>query len=183
MTNTELLTEPELTPILEAYFDTEKAFKKASSDCRAVYLSLGRNYQSEPEAELTADIAAFEQTAEQNLVVAELGRHLLDFVKMGVDEMAGEYITARYRYQHQQREIANRPYLEWQTAYNARLAEIDSQIRGAKIRRGKLWGKVEKGLITVAQNDILWQTLSAEIDALEARREIVAADKFESVAA
>lgn len=183
MTTTELLTEPELTPIIEAYFETDADFKKAANALRSVYLNLGRSYDGDRDAELAADIAAFEQAAADNLAAAELGRRLADFHAAGVYRLAVEFSRAQYRYHEQQRDIADAPRRAWAAAYNARLAEIDKQIKGAKIRRGKAWGRWSKNEIDFATANALAAVIDGEIEALQARREIAAAERFESVAA
>jgi hypothetical protein len=184
MNTTELLTEPELTPILEAYFETRDAQNKALDAC-SWSMSLNRSWSYDHKlAETIAENV--EKMTNRTAQLAEaliLASRFADFVALGIDELENEYTTARYRYQQQQRDIADAPRRAWAMAYNARLAEIDSQIRGAKIRRGKLWTKLNAGKINGEQHGAMYKAISAEIDELEARREIAAADKFESVVA
>jgi hypothetical protein len=184
MNTTELLQKPELTPILSAYFDTRDAANKALDAC-SWSMSLERSYSYDPE--LAATIADnISRMKERTALIAEaliLAERFADFVALNVDETAAEYTSELYRYRQQQHDIADAPRRAWAAAYNARLAEIDKQIKGAKIRRGRAWSKWGKGLIDYATANTIAAAIDGEIEALEARREIAAADKFESVAA
>jgi hypothetical protein len=184
MNTTELLQEPELTPILSAYFDTRNAANKALDAC-SWSLSLERSHSYDPE--LAATIADnILRMKERTALIAEaliLSERFADFVALNVDETAAEYTSELYRYRQQQHDIADAPRRAWAAAYNARLAEIDKQIKGAKIRRGKAWGRWSKNEIDFATANALAAVIDGEIEALEARREIAAAERFESVAA
>jgi hypothetical protein len=187
MTNTELLQEPELTPILSAYFETKQAYETAVNAC-GWSMTLESYYRS-PRTEtdfaerIAENTARLTERAEQIALALELGQRFGDFVALGVEHEATTFEIALYRYQEQQRDIADAPRRAWAAAYNARLAEIDKQIKGAKIRRGRAWSKWGKGLIDYATANTIAAAIDGEIEALEARREIAAADKFESVAA
>ena len=186
MNTTELLTEPELTPALEAFFETQTAYQKAINVC-SWSMSLESFYSTWYNDNAAEKIAQNWEKLNNRAAEIEtaviLGTRLGDFVNAGFDILAHEYSTARYRWQEQQRDIAEAPYRAWAMAYNARLAEIDTQLRGAKIRRGKLWTKLNAGKINSEQHGAMYRAISAEIDELEARREIAAAETFESVAA
>jgi hypothetical protein len=148
-------------------------------------MSLNRSwfYDHELAETIANNIAKMTERREQLAEALILASRFADFVALGIDELENEYTTARYRFQQQQRDIADAPRRAWSMAYNARLAEIDSQIRGAKIRRGKLWTKLNAGKINSEQHGAMYHAISAEIEELETRREVAAADSFESVAA
>lgn len=181
MTTTELLTKPELTPIVEAYIETRDAQNKALDAC-SWSMSLNRSWSYDHKlAETIAE--NIEKMTKRTAELAEaiiLVNRFADFIALGIDEVEAEYVSALYRYQQQQRDIADAPRRAWATAYNARLAEIDSQIRGAKIRKGKVWSKWSKNKIDFATANALVAVIVGEIEALEARRKIAAAETFES---
>jgi len=68
-------------------------------------------------------------------------------------------------------------------AYNARLAEIDKQIKGAKSRRSRTWTKWRKNAMPYDTALMLVSVIDLEIAEIEKRRELLAAETFESVAA
>jgi hypothetical protein len=184
MTNTELLTEPELTPILEAYFETRDAQNKALDACSwSMSLNRSWSYDHELAETIANNIAKMTERREQLAEALILASRFADFVALGIDELENEYTTARYRFQQQQRDIADAPRRAWAMAYNARLAEIDRQIKGAKIRRGRAWSKWGKGQMDFATANTIATAIDGEVEALLARREIAAAETFESVAA
>lgn len=184
MDTTELLTEPELTPILEAYFETRDAQNKALDAC-SWSMSLNRSWSYEhKQAEITAtNIEKMSERIEQLGEALILTSRFADFVALGVDELAADYDGALWRYRQQQRDIADAPRKAWAMAYNARLAEIDKQIKSAKIRKSRTWSKWRKDGISYEQANIIISAIESEIDHLEKRREIIAAETFESVAA
>jgi hypothetical protein len=184
MTNTELLTEPELTPIVEAYIETREAQNKALDAC-SWSMSLNRSWSYDHKLAETA-AENIEKMTKRTAELAEaiiLVNRFADFIALGIDEVEAEYMSALYRYQQQQRDIADAPRRAWAMEYNARLAEIDSQIKGAKIRRGKLWTKLNASKINGEQYGAMYKAISAEIEELEARREVASAERFESVVA
>jgi hypothetical protein len=184
MNTTELLTEPELTPILEAYFETRDAQNKALDAC-SWSMSLNRSWSYEHnQAEITAtNIEKMTERIEQLGEALILTSRFADFVALNVDELAADYDGALWRYRQQQRDIADAPRRAWAMAYNARLSELDKQIKGAKIRRGKIWSKWRKNEIDYQTALTLANALDLEIVALGVRREQVARETFESVAA
>jgi hypothetical protein len=187
MTNTELLTEPELTPILEAYFETKRAYEIALDGC-GWSMSLESYYRSpRTETDFAERIAVnthrLTERAEKIALALELGQRFGDFVAMGIEIEATSFEIALYRYQEQQRDIADAPRRAWSMAYNARLAEIDKQIKSAKIRRGKTWSKWRKNAMPYETALMLVSVIDLEIAEIEKRREIIAAETFESVAA
>lgn len=186
MTTTELLTKPELTPALEAFFETQKDYSQALGACgwSMSFESFYSTWHNDNAAEkIKTNWEKLNERAIQIEQAVILGCRLEDFVNAGFDILGAEYTTALYRYQEQQRDIADAPRRAWAAAYNARLAEIDKQLKGAKIRRGKLWTQLNAGKINSEQHGAMWHAISGEIEALEARREIAAAERFESVAA
>jgi hypothetical protein len=186
MNTTELLTEPELTPALEAFFETQTAYQKAINVC-SWSMSLESFYSTWYNDNAAEKIAQNWEKLNNRAAEIEtaviLGTRLEDFVNAGFDVLAHEYSTARYRWQEQQRDIAEAPYRAWAMAYNARLSELDKQIKGAKIRRGKVWSKWRKDEIDYQTALTLSNALDLEIVAMGVRREQVAAEKFESVVA
>jgi hypothetical protein len=184
MTNTELLTEPELTPILEAYFETRDAQNKALDAC-SWSMSLNRSWSYEyKQAEITAtNIEKMTERIQQLGEALILTSRFADFVALGIDELAADYDGALWAYRQQQRDIADAPRRAWAMAYNARLAEIDKQIKSAKIRKSRTWSKWRKDSLSYEQANIITSAIEAEIDHLEKRREIAAAETFESVPA
>jgi multidrug resistance efflux pump len=184
MTNTELLQEPELTPILEAYFETRDAQNKALDAC-SWSMSLDRSWSYDiHQAETTADnIAKMTKRREQLAEALILVSRFADFVALGIDEVAADYDRASWDYRQQQRDIADAPRRAWAMAYNARLAEIDKQIKSAKIRKSRTWSKWRKDGISYEQANIITSAIELEIDHLEKRRDVAAAETFESVAA
>jgi hypothetical protein len=184
MTNTELLTEPELTPILEAYFETRDAQNKALDAC-SWSMSLNRSWSYDHKlAETTAEnIAKMTERREQLAEALILASRFADFVALGLDELAADYEGALWAYRQQQRDIADAPRMAWAMAYNARLSELDKQIKGAKIRRGKVWSKWRKDEIDYQTALTLSNALDLEIVAMGVRREQVATETFDSVVA
>lgn len=187
MTTTELLTEPQLTPILSAYFETKRDYETAVNAC-GWSMTLESYYRS-PKTEsdfaerIATNAARLTERAEQIALAIELGQRFADFVALGIEHEATTFEIALYRYQEQQRYIADAPRRAWAMAYNARLAEIDTQIKGAKIRKGKAWRRWSKNEIDFATANALAAAIDGEIEALQARREIAAAERFEGQAA
>jgi hypothetical protein len=187
MTNTELLQEPELTPILSAYFETKQAYETAVNSC-GWSMTLESYYRS-PRTEtdfaerIAENSARLTERAEQIALALELGQRFGDFVALGIEHEATTFEIALYRYQEQQRDIAEAPRRAWAMAYNARLAEIDKQIKSAKIRKSRTWSKWRKDGISYEQANIITSAIELEIDHLEKRRDVAAAETFESVAA
>lgn len=187
MTTTELLTEPELTPILSAYFETKQAYETAVDAC-GWSMTLESYYRS-PRTEtdfaerIATNAARLTERADQIALAVELGQRFADFVALGIEHEATTFEIALYRYQEQQRYIADAPRRAWAMGYNARLAEIDKQIKGAKIRKGRTWSKWRKNEATYQEVLMLVSVIDAEIAEIEKRREIAAAEKFESVVA
>lgn len=183
MNTTELLTKPELTPALEAFFETQKAYQQALGAC-GWSLSLESFYSTwhndNAAEKIQTNWEKLNDRAGQIEQAIILGCRLEDFVNAGFDILAADYSQAQYRYQQQQRDIAEAPRRAWATAYNARLAEIDKQLKGAKIRRGKLWTQLNAGKINSEQHGAMWHAISGEIEALEQRREVASAETFES---
>ena len=187
MTKTELLQEPELTPILSAYFETKRDYETAVNAC-GWSMTLESYYRS-PRTEtdfaerIAENTARLTERAEQIALALELGQRFGDFVALGIEHEATTFEIALYRYQEQQRDIADAPRRAWAAAYNARLAEIDKQIKSAKIRASRTWSKWRKNQMEYAQACVITNAIGVEIDHLEKRREIAAAETFESVAA
>lgn len=186
MNTTELLTEPELTPALEAFFETQTAYQKAinvvgwSLSLESFYSTW---YNENAAEKLEKNWQALNDRGNAIAEAIALGAMLEDFVRAGFDELAYEYSAAKYRYNEQQHQIANAPLRAWAMAHNARLSELDKQIKGAKIRRGKIWSKWRKNEIDYQTALTLSNALDLEIVALGVRREQVARETFESVAA
>lgn len=183
----QLLTEPELTPIVEAFLETQRDYQKAL-DPIGWSISLEKFYgqpgtETEYAERLGENIERLAERAEQISYALEIGNRFGDFLKMGIDLVAYEYNRELWKYRQQQRDIAEAPLRAWVAAYNARLSAIDSQIKGLKIRRGKLWSKFQNSPMTLAEYDAAYAAISAEIAALEQRREIAAAERFEEQAA
>jgi hypothetical protein len=184
MNTTELLTEPELIPILEAYFETRDAQNKALDACSwSMSLNRSWSYDHKLAETIAENIAKMTERREQLAEALILAERFADFAAAKVDELAADYETALWRYRNQQQDIANAPLRAWKMAYNARLSELDKQIKGAKIRRGKIWSKWRKDEIDYQTALTLSNALDLEIVALGVRREQVAAETFESVAA
>jgi hypothetical protein len=186
MNETELLTEPELTPIVEAYLATKQAYEIALNKT-GWSISLD-TYFGAPRTEtdfterVETNTARLTERAEQIAQALEIGSHFADFLAIGIDLVANDYQIKLWAYNRQQQEIAEAPLREWRTAYNARLAEIDKQIKGAKIRQGKAYGLWRKNAISYAEANARANAIEIEINALITRREIVAAERFEQVA-
>lgn len=184
MTNTELLAEPELTPILSAYFETKRDYETAVDSC-GWSMTLESYYRS-PKTEsdfaerIATNAARLTERADQIALAIELGERFADFVALGIEHEATTFEIALYRYQEQQRDIADAPRRAWAMGYNARLAEIDKQIKSAKIRKSRTWTKWRKDGISYEQANIITSAIEIEIDHLEKRREVAAAETFES---
>jgi hypothetical protein len=186
MNNTELLTKPELAPIVEAYFDTKRDYETAVYAC-GWSMSLD-TYYSQPKTEsdflerAEKNKAALTNRAYEITTALLFGERFADFLKMGIDLVAAEYSRELWRYNYQQEQIADAPRRAWATTHNARLAEIDRQIKSAKIRRGKTWGKWRKNEASYEEVSLLVSVIDEEIAEIEKRREVVAAERFEQVA-
>ena len=185
MTTTELLTEPELTPILSAYFETKQAYETAVDVC-GWSMTLESYYRS-PRTEtdfaerIATNAARLTERADQIALAVELGQRFADFVALGIEHEATTFEIALYRYQEQQRDIADAPRRAWAMAYNARLAEIDRQIKSAKSSRTRTWSKWRKNAMPYGTAVMLVSVIDLEIAEMLKRREIIAAEKFESV--
>jgi hypothetical protein len=186
MNTTELLTEPELTPALEAFFETQTAYQKAINVC-SWSMSLESFYSTwytdNAAEKLEKNWEALNNRGNAIAEAIALGAMLEDFVNAGFDELAAEYSTAKYRYNEQQRDIAEAPRRAWAMTYNARLSELDKQIKSAKIRRGKIWSKWRKDEMPYQTAIMLASVIDIEIAEIEKRREIASAETFESVTA
>ena len=180
---TELLTEPELTPIVEAYLAIKEEYERALNAC-------GWSMSLERFGWFRADDSWLElvesnrknltERAEKIALALSLGERFADFLGVGADLLAHEYEQALWAYRQQQRDIADAPRRAWAMGYNARLAEIDKQIKSAKIRKSRTWSKWRKDGISYEQANIITSAIEIEIDHLEKRREVAAAETFES---
>lgn len=183
MTTTELLTKPELTPALEAFFETQKAYQQVLNAC-GWSLSLESFYSAwhndNAAEKIQTNWEKLNDRAGQIEQAIILGCRLEDFVNAGFDILAAEYQTALYRYQEQQRDIAEAPRRAWAAAYNYRLAQIDKQIKGAKSRRSRTWTKWRKNEIDYQTALAISNTIDEEILSFGLLRIEVAEQKFES---
>lgn len=186
MTTTELLTEPELTPIVEAYLATKEEYEQALSFC-GWSMSLERfgwfRGDDSWQELVENNRKNLTERAEKIALALSLGERFADFLNTGAPLLANEYEQAEWAYRQQQRDIADAPRRAWAMGYNARLAEIDKQIKGAKIRKSRAWSKWRKNEATYQEVLMLVSVIDAEIAEIEKRREIAAAEKFESVVA
>jgi hypothetical protein len=186
MTNTELLTEPELPPIVEAYLTTKRDYELSLNTCGwSMSLESFGWYKGQEDLleKVESNRNNLAERAKKIALALSLGEHFTDFLNLGVDLLAYEYEQADWAYRRQQQEIADAPRRAWAMAYNARLAEIDKQIKGAKSRRSRTWTKWRKNAMPYNTALMLVSVIDLEIAEIEKRRELLAAETFESVAA
>ena len=184
MNETELLTEPELTPIVEAYLATKEEYERALNFCGwSMSLESFGWYRGEGNTleKTESNRNKLAERAEKIALALSLGERFTDFLNFGAELMAHEYEQAEWAYGQQQRDIADAPRRAWAMAYNARLAEIDRQIKSAKSSRTRTWSKWRKDEMPYGTAVMLVSVIDLEIAEMLKRREIVAAETFESV--